>query len=98
MTPGARGALAATLAALFVTGSAARFQVDTEPLGLELLRELVAIRSSEGYPEETRRLLEGLAKRLHAAGGAQLDRYLDSLSRRSKHDGLRSALCIDAHV
>ncbi len=48
MTPGARGALAATLAALFVTGSAARFQVDTEPLALPSRSRRVVQQGGQG--------------------------------------------------
>ncbi len=66
----ARHGVALGLTAVFLLGAVA-LSAQTGPhdqLAKELLTELVGIRSSESYPENTVRLLEGVAQRLRQEG------------------------------
>ena len=98
-----RVVLAAALAGLLTAGSIAWSHTGQEPLALELLRELVEIRSSEAFPDNTRRILEGLAKRLAAAGFSDdeivfVDAGRSNLVVRYPGSGVRQPLLTMAHV
>ncbi len=86
-----------------VQASGATSRSSQSDLALELLRELVEIRSSEAFPENTLRLLEGLAKRLVAAGFAEdeivfVDAGRSNLVVRYPGSGAREPLLTMAHV
>lgn len=78
-------------------------QSSRNELAVELLREFVGIRSSEAFPENTSRLLEGLARRLIAAGFAEdeivfVDAGRSNLVVRYPGSGTREPLLTMAHV
>lgn len=78
-------------------------QEDVRERSLEIFRELVEIRSSEPFPENTRRLLEGVRDRLLAAGFPEQDVVLveaggANLVARYRGTGARRPLLAMAHV
>jgi acetylornithine deacetylase/succinyl-diaminopimelate desuccinylase-like protein len=89
---------------LAVTGPApVMAQEGASPLATEILRELVEIRSSENYPANTLRLLEGVRTRLLAAGFAEEDVVMveaggSNLVARYRGTGQRDPLLTLAHV
>jgi len=101
--PRGRGAIAAILTGLLIVGSAAGSQTGPEPLATELLREIVGIRSSEAFPDNTQRLLEQLGQRLVEAGFSEGDvTFIDAgrlnLVVRYRGTGLRAPLLTMGHV
>ena len=88
---------------LLAPASGALSQSSHNALAVEVLRELVEIRSSEAFPENTSRLLEGLAKRLVSAGFANdeivfVDAGRLNLIVRYPGSGARDPLLTMAHV
>ncbi|HJO02669.1 MAG TPA: M20/M25/M40 family metallo-hydrolase [Acidobacteriota bacterium] len=99
----ARLVLAATLAGSLIAGATAWSQTGHESLATELLREIVGIRSSEAFPDNTRRLLEQLGRRLVTAGFSEDDvTFVDAgrlnLVVRYRGTGQRDPLLTMAHV
>ena len=95
-------ALIAATAGIAPTAAAAS-QQPASPLTVEIFRELIEIRSSENYPENTRRLLEGVVQRLKAAGFADNEIELSEAGRlnlvvRYRGTGSRKPLLAMAHV
>ena len=92
---------AATVAA--VGGAGAAGQETYDQLATEVLRELIEIRTSAAYPDNTKRLLEGVAARLASEGFTADDMTLveaggTNLVVRYRGSGARRPLLAMAHV
>ena len=86
-----------------IAGGSAHSQTNRDPLAEEIFRELVEIRSSAAYPENTRRLLQGVAERLSRAGFGDEDIVVveaggANLVVRLRGSGTRRPLLAMAHV
>ena len=96
-----RAVSAITLGLLFAATLAAQ-SGPNEALARELLVELVGIRSSEAYPQNTVKLLEGVAERMRRAGFDRIDfvptEKVTNLVVRYPGTGKRRPLLLMAHV